>query len=181
MARYSSGGAFASATTFLSHVTFQMLKKKAEDMGLPVSKVIAIAIDNEMDSPNPFNYLCQMPSSTYIDGAYMDEAMKIYKYLKKFPYGVARDTLVMHRRDMGILNKDAFMFGYRELLEKDQAEEIPVPPSSKFKYPPGYRYTKLKNVSPNDLKLSKKERLLQEKAALDAQLAKLEGDPNGQD
>lgn len=121
------------------------LQKRSDALGLPMSRLIAIALDNELDSPVPFTYVCALPASVFIPMAYVEEASKIATFLMKFPTGVGRDQLVLFRRDMGIPNKETFMLAYRELLENGVIEEVNPPKKVKFDYPKGYKYTRLAN------------------------------------
>lgn len=176
MSFQSSG--FASSTTFIGHKTLEILRKRAASMGLPVSKVIAFAIDNELDAAHPFNYPCTLPTTIYIENAYADEAQKLFTYLRKFPTGIGRETLVLNRRDYGVPSRETVMLAYRELLERDLIEEVPPPGKSKFKgYPASYRYTRIKNATPETFK-GKKQSVEARREALKRELAKLEEETN---
>lgn len=146
------------------------VKQKAEQAGLPVSRLFCIAVDNELDAPVPFNFPCLLPSNTYIEMAYAEEAQKIARYLTKFLNGTGRDQLMLCRRDIGIPNKTTFMLAYRELLEVGVIEEVAVPKKVKFKYPAGYKYARLKHVDRSML-LNRKKREL---ARLAAEVAEAE-------
>lgn len=135
---------FKAVTVFISLKHFEIIQDLAKHSGLPMSRIINFAIDNELDSPSPFNYPVTLPISQYIDGAYIDEARKIINFLRKVgKKGIPRDQLVLCRRDMGILNRETFMLGYRELLEQKFIEEIPAPKKLYVKYPPDYKFVRL--------------------------------------
>lgn len=174
------GGPFAVANTYLSIKTNQVLKKRAEEMGLPISKLIAIAIDNELDAPVPFNYPCLLPSNIFIEGAYVAECQRIARYLIQFPSGTGRETLMLHRRDMEIPDRDTFMLAYRELLKAGVIEEVAVPKKSKFDYPVGYRYTKLVNIDKSEIVKHKKKRLQEQMERLQAKMAEVDDDEEGE-
>jgi hypothetical protein len=134
---------FEGIQVFLPKSIKGILQETSERMGLPMSKLTAIAIDNELDSPVPFAYNCLLPSSVFIPNAFAAEAARIVSYLMRFPSGTGRDQLMLCRRDMDIPNKETFMYAYRELLEVGIIEEVPPPPRVKFEYPVGYKYTRL--------------------------------------
>lgn len=145
---------------YLPDETKKILKLKSEESGLPISRLIAIAIDNELDSPSPFTYLCSWPINEYIEYAYVEEAQKIYQYLLKFPSGIGRDLLMLHRRDIGVTNRNDLMLALRELLEKDMIEEIPVPKNAKFKkYKKDYKYIRLKHIDRASLLKRKRKKI----------------------
>lgn len=131
---------------FLPKGTAEILRSKSAETGLPMSKLISIAIDNELDSPAPFNYPCLLPSSIFIPGAFVEECARIVQYLMRFPSGCGREQLMLSRRDFGVPNRDTLMYAYRELLEMGIIKEVAPPPRTKFKYPEGYKYTRLANT-----------------------------------
>lgn len=120
--------ALAHPSTNISKVTYELLQEMARVRKIPVPKLIAYAIDNEFDSPSPFTYDYSTPDEEYEEGKYHDASYKIFKYLTdgNFPNGTGKDMLLLCRRDMGIETKTEFLLGYRELLEKEQIEEVPV-------------------------------------------------------
>ncbi len=139
---------FGSVTAFLPKGTLAILKELSRTTGLPMSKLVSIAIDNELDSPAPFNYPCLLPSTVFVPGAYVEECQLITRYLMRFPSGCGREQLMLSRRDIGIPNRETLMMAYRELLDFGLIKEVPPPPRVKFEYPEGYKYTRLSNVGP---------------------------------
>lgn len=156
----NADNAFQHVKLYMSKATYEMLRIRSNAKGIPISKLVQVAIDNELDAPAPFSFLCEMPTQTFIENAYIDEAQKLAKYLIKFPSGTGRDQLMLMRRDIGIPNKETFMLAYRELLEANVIEEVGVPKSSKFKYPMGYKYARLKHVDRSAL-VSRKRRIFE--------------------
>lgn len=131
-------------TVYLGIVEKRILLEHSQRIGLPMGRLLAIAFDNELDSVNPFNYPCTLPTVPYIPGAYADEASKILKAIPHFIGGVGRDQLMMIRRSLGIPSREALMLGYRELLEEGLIEEVtPKPKGSnhKFHFPETYKVT----------------------------------------
>ncbi len=136
---------FEAMNVFFPKSIKTVLKEASTAMGLPMSKLVAIAVDNELDSPVPFAYNCLLPSSVFVPHAFVEESAKIVQYLMKFPSGTGRDQLMLCRRDMGIPSKETFMYAYRELLTVGMIEEVNPPSRVKFDYPVGYLYTRLAN------------------------------------
>lgn len=132
---------FDSVAVFLPKKMAEIIKMRAAAMGLPVSRLICYAIDNELDAPVPFTYATELPLTGYTEFAYSDEAQKIYNYLLKFPSGIGRDYLVLCRRDFGIASRDDVLLGLRELIEQDVVREVNPPGNTKFKgYKEDYKY-----------------------------------------
>jgi hypothetical protein len=153
---------------FLPLETIEILKERSRVTGVPISRLIAFAVDNELDAPNPFCYLTELPDNVYIEGAYMDQAQKILRFLQKFPSGIGRDMLMLCRRDMSVGNKQNFLLGLRELYETNMIVDSKPPSTTKFKnYPPGYKYIQLVHVDRDAL--IKRKRKLAEQAAKDYQ------------
>lgn len=153
---------------FLPLETIEILKERSHKTGIPVSRLIAFAVDNELDAPNPFCYLTELPDNIYIEGAYMDQAQKILRFLQKFPIGVGRDMLMLCRRDMGVGNKQNFLLGLRELYETNMIVDSKPPKSAKFKsYAPDYKYINLVSLD-RDALIKRKKKIL-EQAAIDYQ------------
>lgn len=157
---------FVKIQVYVPRSVHKILKEKSDEMKLPISRICAIAIDNELDSPAPFTYPCVLPKSDYIPQAYIGEAGKISRFLLKFPYGIGRDGLMLLRRDIGIPNREQLMLGYRELLEIDYIEEIKQPLRSKFNYGPDYLYTKLVDVEIPKISRNKARKLRDSKTKM---------------
>jgi hypothetical protein len=165
---------FIQVKCYIPKKTYEKLREHSEALHQPMSKLLAIALDNELDAPAPFNYPCVMPNSVFIENAYLEEAQKIVRYLEDFPKGVARDTLVLARRDIGIESRDTFMLAFRELWEAKIIMECAPPVKSKFNYPAGYKYIRLVNVAKSSVLARKRklaEQLAKEIAAEEARIA----------
>lgn len=131
---------FLDAKTFLPVLEKNMLRDLSKKMGLPQSRLLHMAFDNELDQDNPFHYPCTLPTIDYIQGAYVNEGSKIFKFLiENFKNGTGRDMLMLCRRSIGIPDRETFMLGYRELLEQGMIKEVPAHSDDGFK--PGYMLT----------------------------------------
>jgi len=127
-------GAPPNSATLLP-TTRQVLEKYKNLLNIPVAMLIARAIDNELDSEVPFNYPCQIPTEPeFEEGAYFDEAKKIYDYLSDKGTPMDKEYLMLHRREMGITSREKFLLGLRELLNSPMVEEF-RPKRGFFDYP----------------------------------------------
>ncbi len=133
--------------TFLPKSIHSQLRLLSMHRGLPVSRLLAIAVDNELDCQVPFNYPCDLPTNDYAEFTYAKEAGRIIAFLQtRMPNGTGRDMLTLCRREMGIESKDTFLGALRELYEKDILEEF-IPQNAKFSYyKPDYRYVRIKGM-----------------------------------
>lgn len=140
--------------------TFEMLREISLDRQIPMSILISIAIDNELDVPTPFNYPCPEPTTPFIEHAYAEEGGKIYRFLRPFKGGVDLESLMLCRRDIGINSREMLMLGLREVLKATLVEAF-RPSRTVFQYPKGYVRYRLKPDDPRDLKkaVRKQERL----------------------
>lgn len=145
--KYQAENQWAKTVVFTDKKVMEQLKKLSIEKNVPVSRLIAIALDNEMESPNPFNYPVELPTSEYIPYGYVDEAGKILTFLMSLPAGTGLDSLMLCRREIGINDKETFMLAVRELLEKDLAEMY-TSMRSGFGYAAGRVMIRYKNVDP---------------------------------
>jgi hypothetical protein len=116
--------AFTAVRAYLPNKTEKMLRHHAQHLGIPMSRLVAIALDNELDTKNPFNYPCNNPKTVYKEYNYAGEAGRILDFLRHFPKGTTRVTLMLCRRDMDIPDRTLFLEALRELLHTDMVEEF---------------------------------------------------------
>lgn len=115
--------ALVKVPTMIPEKTLEFLKEYSAAEKISVSRLIAIAIDNEMDCSPMFKYFTEIPiDPPYVEGAYHDQAVKLYRYLQKFSYGLSIDMIVLARREFGLLDRQEALLALRELLEKGLAE-----------------------------------------------------------
>lgn len=135
--------------------THQKLVEICKEKKIPLSRACAIAIDNEFDSINPFNFPCEFPDSEYQPYLYTKEAGLILSFLMKLPGGTGIDSLMLCRREIGVEDRETMMLALRELLEKDLAELY-----TNFKASQGYAsdrpLVRYKNIDPDTGKRIKK-------------------------
>lgn len=129
---YNDESPFDVAKVYVPRSILAELQRLSQEKGLPISRLILYAIDNELGSHAPFKYDCEVPVTPYKEHAYTEEAQKIYRYMYKFSAGLSQDQLTACRRDIGIPSKDAFLHGLRELLNLRLLEY--KKPSGKVKF-----------------------------------------------
>jgi hypothetical protein len=159
---------------YLPKSLYDILKAKSEKTGLPMSRLASFAIDNEIVDQGidaAFEYDCKMPENTYVEGAYVDEGSRIYRYLTRNGSPMSVDQMILHRRDIGVPEKLTLLLGLRELLERGTLVEEIYPTWSHFKFRDTYRVIAVKT----EAKDKKKKEI--EKA--ERHLAKLKGKPYG--
>jgi hypothetical protein len=143
---YTPNTAFIKIPVFISKKTKQILEEKGFELRERVSRLVAIAIDNELASDPPFRYDAEMPTVEYVENQYSNEAGKILRFLEKFPTGASLTSLLLCKRDIGILSKAQFMLGFRELIKVDLIEEFK--PQSAFARRPGYTEWRPTQIDP---------------------------------
>lgn len=125
--------------------TYEYLTKLKEGPdGLPLSRYVQIAIDNEMDQEKPFHYALKFPDEPYLEDKYAHEANLIFDFMRKYSYkGISLMMLMLLRRVVGISDRERVYRGYVELLNTGLVEEN-YPKDEKFVFPKWYRKIKVK-------------------------------------
>ncbi len=136
---------------------------------LPPWRLICIALDNERDLAQPFEYPVESPATVFVPHAYSEEAHKLFEFLKKFRTGLGRDVMLLFRHQMGVANKTTLLLALRELLEMKMVIESEDFPKRNFmEYPPGYKKIRCANQQ-----MASNRRIESEKSKLDKLEAKL--------
>lgn len=168
---------FNDITVYLPPPTKLLLKQHSERIGLPMARLAAFAIDNELDQEDPFHYPVALPTTTYIEGAFVNEGGRILRYLGKMREGASRDQLMLARRAIGIPTREDFLLGYRELLQVGLIEEVVPKPKSesyKFKFRDDYRIAVIAQHEKKAYQIRERERII---AEAQKEIAKLKGGP----
>lgn len=148
---------FEVIKVYIPRETFRILKGVSEEREIPVSRLAAIAIDNELDQNPSFNYPCEYPTEKAQEFAYADQAGEVMKYLENFPGGTSIDTLMLCRRDMGIESRAVLMNAVQELLDAGLIEQF-KPLRTKFRYSKDYRRLRIVNTDPKAIKKNRYKR-----------------------
>lgn len=139
--------AFECIKVYVPKGTSAILKAKAAERGEPVSRLCAIAIDNELDQKDKaFRYPTELPKED-TENEYTVEGGKILQFLRKFPSGLALDTLLLCRRDIGLTHRDTVLAAYKELLQVGLIEEF-KPPRAAYYHNPNYMRVRIVDERP---------------------------------
>jgi hypothetical protein len=123
---------FKSVPTSLGPKTYEKLQKFSQYHEMSISRLVAIAVDNELQKEKPFEFDLNVPDEKYVDMAYADEAGKILQFLKAYG-GMGVDMLMLVREDIGITDKRIFLLAFRELAQKGLIESyVPKTKGPKF-------------------------------------------------
>lgn len=143
---------------------YEFLCQKSAETMLPLSRLVAYAVDNERDSTTPFHYPCIDPQTVYVPHAYTEEAQKIHQFLTRFGGGLSRDNLVLFRRALGIANKSVILLAIRELLITKMVIETSMkPPGQAFEFAVDMRWIRVSTHLTEDVE--KKRAILEKKKA----------------
>lgn len=136
----------------------ELLDKIALSKKIPITRLVAIAIENELLKDNPFNYDIDTPSEEYTPLAFASEAQKILDYLGKVS-GLSLDMLCILRHDIGIPDKKLFMLAFRECLLSNFLEEFKpkMPRFVTFKYDDDYVFYRIKGSGKKEQKEIRKK------------------------
>jgi hypothetical protein len=93
-------------------------------MNIPISRLITIALENELNKEKPFTYDLTIPTDEFVEYAYIDEAGKIITFLMKYKKGLSLQFLALNRNEMGIPDIQTFLYAFRECLVKGFIIEI---------------------------------------------------------
>lgn len=111
------GNEFSKVMVFMPKDMYEIINAEAKRTGLKRSRLVAIAIDNELDTEKPFTYNCNMPDTVTEYGIGAD-AQTILDFLSPFTRGVSLDTLVLCRRTLD-LSRERVLAAVRYLESKD--------------------------------------------------------------
>lgn len=132
------------------------LDKVKNKTKIPLSRLLTIALDNELLKDKPFDLDFTFPDS--IDFAYADEASKILDFLSVNKFGIGLDNLLLLRHDMGIHTREAFLGGFNECLSRNILDSYRPKDTVNIKYTKNYLHYKL------FIKGSARERKMQRKS-----------------
>lgn len=118
---------FAQARTHLPKSVMRTVEDISAIRKMPISRLIAVAIANELETQKPFTYDVELPETT--DATYTSKAAKIYQYLKLCGNGMDKKLLVIARNDMGIEDKDEFLKALKLLFDEKMIEQVDFRPS----------------------------------------------------
>lgn len=134
------------------------LRDQSRLLGLPMSRLVAIAIDNELDQEQPFHYSTDLPENAG-DYAYVTESDKLLTYICRYPNGIGRDHLCLARHEFGINDRSVVLAALKSLLVSEMVEEV-IPTKTKFKFwISSYRLIRAKDIHRKERKPRKFRRV----------------------
>jgi len=125
-----------------SHVN-DMIRSAAQAQELPISRVIAYALDRESQMELPFQVNFSLPRESGAEYEFADEAGRIIDFMKRMKKPQGIDVFLLHRHAMGIPNADDFLAAFKECVELNQIEAVVPKPSGHKRaspYPEGYMH-----------------------------------------
>ncbi len=112
--------AFESISVYVSKTVAGILKQKSIEEGSPVARLVAIAIDNELDQEKPFNYPLNLPEKPATEEyLYAKEMGQLIKFFEANKEGFSLDQLVLLRLDIGISSREILLAAFAELLYRN--------------------------------------------------------------
>lgn len=116
--------ALAHPSANISKKNHETLKNHSFVTKIPIAKLLAIALDNELDQSTPFAYDLA-PSKT--EGNFDDAAGRLYRYMRdNFVKGTDLMQLVLCRGDYGVESKNDAIMAHKILMDNEMIEEISV-------------------------------------------------------
>lgn len=145
---------FRQVKSFIPKHLVDKLEIISKRDGVPMSRLVAIAVHNHIDQDVPFVLNLEIPHGIpYNKGEFADEARAVYQFLIKTDSGMGLDSIVLCSEQMG-LNSLGVLVGVRELLETGLIEEY-YPVRAKFKYPSNARFLRVKSGASREVTRSK--------------------------
>lgn len=120
---FGSDANFIGVRFFLPRNLYGVLAAFRSTKGIPIARLVAIALYHELAKPDPFNF-DMTPKSEFESGKFTPQGSLIYKFLADNKGGMAKDLLLMSGSLIGIPDMDGMLHGIKELVEIGLLEEI---------------------------------------------------------
>lgn len=128
---------------------FDKIREISNRRNITMSKLIAFAIDRELEIDRPFDFDDSIPDEDILEYAYADEAQRIIEFLSTWRVGTGKDILLLCRHEMGIEDKETFMLAFKECLDKGMIEAFKPPIRDDRRPPPDdYYYYRVREENP---------------------------------
>jgi hypothetical protein len=147
---------FQLVRSYLAKGTFKILENKAREMGLPIPRLVAIAVDNELEKLKPFTLdTCSafLPERQPCQ----EDVTKLGNYMMNFESGTGREMLMLCRRDIGILSRENFLYAYRDAMRSHVINEGKAPNKGHHQYRETYPWVRLTGITKEQLAARKKQ------------------------
>lgn len=129
----------------LSDYHTSRLKTYSQRLKLPLARLIAMAVDNELAKSEPYKGISFELYKDVKEYAYAKEAQRISDYMDKLGHAVTVDFLYSHRHDIGLKTLEEVIGGFSELMRASLLVE--VKPSFVKTIKGGNKYYKLYDES----------------------------------
>lgn len=132
-------------SAYVSHWSRDELMKHVFEMKIPVNRLLAYCLDQELAKEKPFDgYTYRLTDEVTLEYAYIDQAQLILKYMQEVD-GMGYDQLLLLRHDIGVPDINEFAFAFKECVEKGFLESYKPKknPIQKTDYPGDYRFYRL--------------------------------------
>lgn len=93
---------------------------------LPLSALLSMLIDNELEKEDPFHYDMTLPEETE-DGVHAETGGIFLNYMTGNPRGMSLDRLLTYRHEMGIESKEALLYVISHCLKTKLIEQVEPP------------------------------------------------------
>jgi hypothetical protein len=120
---------FEKVEVYIPKSIMHILREVSDERVITPERLVAMAVDNELDCVPKFNYPCVTPE-TIREYDYAGAAKKIYDLLTRLPHGTTKESIVLCRRDIGIESREEVLGGIRELIDKKMVVEEKINRSS---------------------------------------------------
>lgn len=152
-----------------SVVNYAKLNALSKQMRIPMSSLVARAIDNELACERPF-YRETRILKEYERGENTKESISLYQFIVKHP-GLSKELLLIAREDIGIKDEQDVLIAIEHLLDNGQIEKVKPARPKYDNFPPDYVVYRA-NTRPTSIEISpaerryEKQRTNREKAAI---------------
>lgn len=120
-------GNLVKHAVFTSKYHSDKLRDLSSKTKIPMTKLISIALDNEMERENAFEFDLTIPRDEEMELAYADQGGKLLTFIKNLYKGLDLTYLVMLRYDIGIPDRTIFLTVFGELLDNGIIEAYKPP------------------------------------------------------
>lgn len=103
-------------TTWLPDWHKEKLKKIALERKIPMSRLIAFAIDHELQKEMPFQWDLET-TTEYDSKAFAKESTMIKDFLRKSDIGMGLDMLLLFRYLIGVPDKEVFLAAFHNAVK----------------------------------------------------------------
>lgn len=126
----------------ISSWQFQRLMEIVEQRNIPISQLVACAVDREFEKPvdERFDFGDKIPETEFIEDAYLTEAQKIVDYMKLYDKGVHLRILLLNRHVIGVPCRVTFMYAFRELIRNEIIESFRPKVPKKIGFHKSFQY-----------------------------------------